>query len=233
MRTVWIILSTLAIANLLALAGLAGWLVATDRLDRDRLESIRELLATTITEESAQIEQANAEADELAARDAALAKARRLPLTSEQALALAESFDQLSTREIDRLDRQAQDLRRTLAQEQADLDQRREEFAAEVRAFDERRDAILELEGSEQFNKAVKLYQSLKAPVAKDIFQTLLMEGELEQVVAYLDAMSARPASKIIAEFEKEDPAVAAELLENLRTRGTKFDFAGVVPEDE
>jgi len=226
MRTLWIIVSTLAVANLLALAGFVGWLVASDRLDQGRLERIRTVLSTTIAQEEALAEEQAAEEERTAARQAALAKAQRLPLTSEQALALADTFDQLGTREIDRLDRQAQDLRRTLAQEQADLDQRRDEFAAEVRAFEERRARILELEGSEQFRKAVRLYQTLKAPVAKDMMQTLLREGEQEQVVAYLDALSSRAASKIIAEFEREDPAVAADLLERLRVRGLQASAA-------
>jgi hypothetical protein len=40
------------------------------------------------------------------------------------------------------------------------------------------------------------------------------------QVVAYLDAMEERVRNRIIAEFVKDDPALAAELLERLRTHG-------------
>lgn len=48
------------------------------------------------------------------------------------------------------------------------------------------------------------------------------------QVVAYLNAMEERVRNRIIAEFVKEDPALAAELLERLRTHGVLTGVAKV-----
>lgn len=42
----------------------------------------------------------------------------------------------------------------------------------------------------------------------------------LELVVGYLNAMDERARAKIVAQFVQEDPGLAAELLERLRTRG-------------
>ncbi|MDX2018348.1 MAG: hypothetical protein SFY95_12015 [Planctomycetota bacterium] len=43
----------------------------------------------------------------------------------------------------------------------------------------------------------------------------------LEQAVIYLNALDDRPRSKIMTELAKSDPALAADLLERLRTLGT------------
>jgi hypothetical protein len=49
-----------------------------------------------------------------------------------------------------------------------------------------------------------------------------------DQVVAYLNAMEDRTRTKIITEFQKQDPALAAELLERLRTRATLAAGSGI-----
>jgi len=50
------------------------------------------------------------------------------------------------------------------------------------------------------------------------------------QVLAYLDAMDERPRTKIIAEFMKSNPRLAAELLESLRSRGQIAHEPGKTP---
>ena len=94
MKTLWLALSVLAIANLLAFLGFVGWLKMSDRLDGDRLKAVRTILAKTIAEEKS-------EADELTRKEAA-AKAEadeaerkgRPPLTaSEQLIARLEASE--------------------------------------------------------------------------------------------------------------------------------------------
>lgn len=48
-----------------------------------------------------------------------------------------------------------------------------------------------------------------------------------EQVVAYLDAMEAKSRTKVLSEFLKSDPKLAAGLLEDLRLRGQVASAAG------
>lgn len=50
-------------------------------------------------------------------------------------------------------------------------------------------------------------------------------ESGIEKAVTYLNAMDERPRAKVMAEFVKVDPRLAAELLERMRTR---TQFAGV-----
>ena len=51
MKRIWMIVSTLAIANMLAVIGLLAWLHTSDRLSKDRLQSIRSMLAVTHAQE--------------------------------------------------------------------------------------------------------------------------------------------------------------------------------------
>ena len=108
-------------------------------------------------------------------------------------------------------------MRRTLEKERDDLDEDIEEFIAERDSFNAMRKRIADIEGDEQFQKALTLYQSLQPKDAANTLKELYERGDIEQVVAYLNAMESRKASKIVAQFE---PPVAADLLERLRTRG-------------
>ena len=80
------------------------------------------------------------------------------------------------------------------------------------------RQRLTSIEAGEQFKKTVTLYEGLSADKAQAIMETLLNDGKVDQVVSYLNAMQSRAAKKIIEKFD--DPTVAADLLERLRTRG-------------
>jgi hypothetical protein len=51
-------------------------------------------------------------------------------------------------------------------------------------------------------------------------FAQLIQQGEIDQVVAYLNAMQERTRTRIIDEFLTDQPGVATDLLERLRMRG-------------
>jgi hypothetical protein len=219
-RGLWTILSVLAIANLLALIGFVGWLVSTDRLDAERFNELRETFAETIPAEDARLEE-EARAAELEAAEAEEQRRALIPpLTAADKLrnnAIAEEVDR---QRLERLSREVRDLRRTIDRERSQLDDRIERFEAEKEAFERMRSRIREIEGQDQFRKAVTHLQSQRPEKARDILQALIDEGDVDQAVAYLNAMGNRQAAKIIGAFE--DAAVAADLLERLRTRGTE-----------
>ncbi len=52
MKRIWTIISILALANVLAIGGFVGWLQTSGRLNKDRMQRLRELFAPTITEET-------------------------------------------------------------------------------------------------------------------------------------------------------------------------------------
>jgi hypothetical protein len=221
LRSLWIILSTLAVANLFALAGFVAWLAAGDRLSRERVESVRAVFASTVSDEQARLrrERAAEEAARAAAEEAARIGAP--PLTADRKLEQDAARDEAASQQARRVQRETSDLINTLMQERAELDRQREIFQREVDAFNRMRAAIAQQEGSEQFQKAVALYQLVKPAEARAMMQSLIRKGETDQVVSYLDAIQPRTASRIITEFQNEDPDLAADLLERLRVRGT------------
>lgn len=221
MRSLWIAFSTVAVANLLALAGFVGWLSMSGRLNAERVERVRAVLAKTIAQERAEAEASVAQAR---AAEAAAAEAARVgtpPLTAEQRLERSSAASEVEAQRERRVQRETADLINTLMRERADLDRERAEFQARIEAFEAMRRAVAEEAGSEQFQRTVQLYQSVRPDGAKRMMASLIAAGRTDQVVAYLNALPTRVASKIVAEFEKEDAKLAADLLERLRRRGT------------
>jgi len=219
LRSLWTILTTVALVNLLALGGFAGWLVASHRLDRDRLERIRAMLAETIEEEQARL--AEEEQQQQAALKAAQEEEerRKSPVAAVGRLQLAAEVSELVQEDLERARKEQEALKRALAIERAALERDRAQFLAERNAFETMRKQIEAAERDEQFKKTIRLYESIKPAQAKDMLLALLSQGQTVQVVAYLNAMSSRAAAKIIKQF-KDDPALAADLLERLRSFG-------------
>jgi len=223
-KSLWTVISVLALANLMALAAFFVWLGATDRLSRSRIQEVRELFRSPVTAQQTPAP-GDAEGGEQAADDHPKTGA---PVTAEQRLAIIREYDEVARQRYQRVQRETEDLISTLAEERRALEAREARFQEERAAWESERKRIEELEGSEQFQKALGVYISLKPSQAKDMLAALIAKGELPQVVSYLDAMPDRNSAKIIEEFHAQDPALAADLLERLRTHG----FAAVVPEE-
>ncbi len=241
MKSVWTALCVIAIANLVAFGVIAGWLKTSDRLSKERVQKVRELFTTTNAEDEAAkvAEEATKKADE--AKAAEEAKKQKAPLTAEQQLGMKADLNEAERQRIKRLEREVADLSDSLAEAKrmysetkAKLDKEHSEAlaAAETGAL------------NPQFKKAVGVLEGLKAPEAKSLLQQVLngdvgalpgisktdvagsgekapAEKAIKQVVAYLNAMQERMRIKVIGEFQKEDPRVAAMLLERLRAFGT------------
>ncbi len=237
MKSIFKIAMILGMAHLLGLLGVVGWLAATQRLSTDRIESIREILHEPMPMEMARLEQEAKEAEELAAN--APPEYNGVPLSAAAALQMHLQEQDLHQERIARLQREVSDLSSLLKQMRRKLDEERQTFADERTAFEATRTEIKETEGREQFRKALGLLSGLKADKAKIVLDQLIRDGTfkgdfaaasqgsgagsssgIEQAVAYLDAMPARQSAKILNEFVEQDPALANELLERLRTRG-------------
>ncbi|MBU6413837.1 MAG: hypothetical protein KGS45_10200 [Planctomycetes bacterium] len=233
MKSIWTILSVIAVANLIALVCFAGWLRVSDRLNMDRVRAVREVLSPTLADEAAK-----KKADEAAAT-VALAEAKERsrreapPLTAEAALTIRDQAAELERQKVRRLEREVADL--TTA-----LDQAKSQFLAAKAEIDkERAEARAGLEAGEsspQFKKTVGVLEAVKPAEARNILAQMLVdagastaagsaprptESGLKRVVGYLNAMQDRSRAKVISEFQKEDPALAADLLERLRAFGT------------
>jgi hypothetical protein len=218
-RTLWNGISFLAVVNLLALLMVGTWLWRSGRLDRDRVLEIKGMLATPIAEVAA----AEDEAAKAAEAEAEAARARPV-IPAVDSIARNAQF----TREGE----QERLLRRRLADEQqllvAQLDTRmqdlaslREQVGAGAQTGGAAAAAERQRREGEQFSKAVKQMESIPAAQAKRILRGMIDGGQMQQAVAYLNAMQPRAASKVLREFKtEEETAVARELIEQLRQFG-------------
>ncbi len=210
----------LAIVHLLAVLGFLGWFVGTGRLDDRRMGELSAMLAETTVARDAR------EADEAAQTEAeARAAAEALgtvPLTAEQQIDRKLSLSEADRQVIQRMRREVEDLRRALRAERDLLDEERGRFIADKDAFEAERAKIIETEGQEQFQQVLTTLKTMKSDLAHELLSNTITqqpEGE-ELVTAYLDNLPPRNRAKILDEFNTEDPALAARLLERLRTRG-------------
>ncbi|GMV24955.1 MAG: hypothetical protein AMXMBFR58_09860 [Phycisphaerae bacterium] len=225
MKTLLTAIAVIAIANLLALLGFAGWLFGTGRIDSARLEKVREMFSETTSAQQAReaAEAAKADADRKAAEQAR--KDARPPMTATEQLAARVEATEIDRQRAERLRREISDLQKSLAERDAALEKSRADFIRQRDEFLQMRAEIVATEASDQFKKTLTVLEGLKPDQAKTTLKEIMTADAakgVDQVVAYLNAMEERPRTKVIAEFIKEDPKVAADLLERLRTRGTQ-----------
>lgn len=232
MKRLWMILSVLAIANVLAFAGFVGWLVKGDRLDKARVEKIRTMLATTISAEKASAEEA-VKQEEVAKTEAAAAeRMAQPPVPAAQVIAVSQQAQDLDVQTTLRKQRELEDLRASLLRLQTNLEEREVALTKAREEFEETKKRYAAIEGADQFQAALLTLEGQKAKDAKAVLQALLGSGQTEQVIAYLAKMDEGKRSKVMAEFVKDSPPVAADLLERLRTRGAGGEAMGQKPSD-
>jgi len=208
-----------AVLNLAGVGALAAWLVASDRLDEVRLREVRALFSETIRARDARL----AEEAAAAAAPAPGPEPEVRPVTFERTLELVGQGAQMIEQRREELEKQGSQLRAALARERAALDAEREAFEARKLAFEAMIDRLRAIEGDEQFRKSLSLLEGVKADQAKAAVMELLAQGKREEVISYLDAMEERKRTKLFSEFISDgQEALAAELLEELRTRGVE-----------
>lgn len=220
MRSVWFVISSLALANLLALVMFIGWLAGTERLSSDRIETVRSIFVESVSETEERLRKEEREAERLAAEEAEQAKIGTPPVTAEQRMLIIDEHADLVNHRIRRTQREAEDLIRLLDRQLRELNAERVAFEAERDRWIAQREAIREMEGSEQFRQALSIYETLRPDAAANLLQQLIDGGDIDQAVMYLSRMRSRTASRIIGVVEGRDARLAADLLERLRALG-------------
>lgn len=229
MKRIFTIAAVLAIAHLVGLIGAFGWLLGTGRVSAERVERLRELFGESVAAEQARLEA------EAAAAEAGLAEAETplpgtLPVSSELAVNYSQEQSRAAEFQVQRQSRASEDLARTLQLERERLDRQRKEFDSERDAFLAMRGRLEAVEGEEQFEKAVGVLKTVSPKAARGMLQAIIdgasgpaggsQPGGMEQAVAYLNRLPSITQGEIMAQFAKDAPEVAAELLERLRTHG-------------
>lgn len=232
MKNAFVALTVLALANLVAVIAFLGWLGATDRLDSSRVRQIREVLAPTISQEKAKEVELQQQKTQVEQDANAKAKLARPATTSEQELAARLEQTEIDRQRGQRLRDEHTQLQRSIAEMTAWLEDLRTQVATARREFEAVTKGTRDAATDQQFKKTLGVLSGLKADKAKAALTEIMgatPEGKA-QVVTYINAMDEEVRTKVVQEFLKDDPKLAAELLEMLRTRGIPPTAPGVSP---
>lgn len=221
MKTLWNVISFLAVVHLLALAIFIAWLWNSKRLSLERVHDVREMFTVTVADAKAATAKAAAEAQAEHDKKIQQEKDAHPPLDSAMQIQSVSLIQQQEEQSRRRLEDEKKTLAQQLAAATGQLDQKRADLDRQRVAWENlvRDDRQRKQDG--QFLQTVKQYEQVSPKQGKKMIVELVNQKQIDQAVAYLDAMNARAASKILKEF-KTDPEItlATELLEKLRTFG-------------
>ena len=256
MKNLWTLLSVLAVANLIAIAALVGWLGMTHRLSAERIRAFKEVLLETVPDQHAREagEASKKEADLKLA--AAKAKENKPPMTAQEKLAVRLEATELDMQRYKKLQSDIEAMQTNLRAQADRLAAERAAFEADKTAFQALRKEVEGKTADEQFKKTLA---TLEAMDTKNAVNTLLevlagtglppaapaapaggasQNGETpapapeanpgeDRALRYLNAMTASKRSEVVNMLGKTQPALAAKLLERLRTYGVIAPSAG------
>ncbi len=229
MKAIWNILAVMAIVNILAIGGGVMWLKSTGRLSRERLTAVRAAFVKSVAEEEAAKAAAADEAKKKEAEKAQADKMAQPPITATEKIAEQRLQEDQRLQVLLRQQQELDNLRSGLMAQVAKLEEREKKLDADKKAFAAERKKIAETDGEKQFQVALSTLEGQKSKDAKDVLKALWDQKQSDQVVAYLAKMEDGKRSKVMAEFVKADAALAAELLERLRTRGVVVPQTGAL----
>ncbi len=222
MKSLKTIIAVLAIANMLAILGFVGWLKMSDRLSPERIEKIKAILRPTLADEAAAMKEEERKAEVAKVEEAVQARLDAPPVSAAEQIKDREADMEATLQNEQRRASEIAQLRASLIKQKEDLEAREKQLARDREAFEAERKAIAEIEGTKQFRTALSTLEAQKPPAAKAVLNELWMQGLTDEVLSYLAKMDEGKRGKVMAEFVKDDAALAADLLERLRTRGVE-----------
>jgi len=179
------------------------------------------MLSTTLTDEAAQQAQAEREAQKQKQQQAEQQRRENPPLPAGQQVSAVNLLREQQQRAIDRLEDEKELLLAQLERIRSEHEQTKRAFQQQQQQWYASIDEQAQRKEDEQFQQALKLYEQIPPKQARDMLLALVNDGDMNQAVAYLDAMNTRAAANIIREFKTQPQTeLAKELLEQLRTFG-------------
>lgn len=216
-RIFQVLILTLAI-NFLAVAGGVGWLFASGKLTKEKLDVLHGMLfapppapevVTTNPATQPTTQPAMSKLDELLAKYSG----RR---AGEQVEALQQSVDAQAAA-LDRRSRELDNLMQQILREKAELARKSTALDAEHARMIEQENQQIAKAADAGFQTSLDLYNAMPAKKVKAAF--LAMPDDA--VVRFLQSMQPRTASKIISEFKAPDEQERINrILERMRTGG-------------
>ncbi len=227
MKTLWHMTSFLAVVNFLVLLMFVGWLYQSGRLNRDRIEEIRELLAPTVAEaREAETDAAAVAASEERARIEQIREANPFPPSGEH----VHFIERVRQQERDRMRRAETEmaaLRSQLIQARRGLTEERAAFEAERDSWRLAQNADVDEASVRQFARVVGLLEQISPRQAKDMLVGLMRDDRTNEAVEYLNAMKPFNASEVVRSFKTDEQTLATELLQRMKALGGPDAAAG------
>jgi hypothetical protein len=218
MKKLFNVLVLVLALNFLAAAGGVAYLCNTAHVDHAKVAAIKEILFGSPTTQTALGTNSlpGAASQPTLRMDRLLAQAATRP-AGEQVEFLQRKID-MQVLQLDERERQLNDLE---AQVRLDRQQAQQEREALAQAKQKQQEELKEADKIKQdkgFTDTLKLYNSMSAKQAKQIFMTL----DDATVIRYLGAMQASDAAKIVKEFKTDDEVKRIKLvLEMMRQGGS------------
>jgi hypothetical protein len=189
---------TLALNFLAVIAGVA-WLYSAHKLDRDKVQQIKDLVFAPATQPAAT--QPTAEARDATTQPTLRHEEMMAKVSGRSASEQVEFMQSTFNAHMALLDRRFQDLqnqRRTLDQAKSQIDKEREKLTAEQKALAAAREEQAKLLADKGFEDTLNLYNTMPAKQVKSVFMTMTDET----MIQYLRVMEPRTATKIMKEFK-------------------------------
>lgn len=242
MNKLWTILSVVGVANFFAVCGFVGWLAATDRLNLDRVRAVKAAISETAAEEAGRVE-ADAKAKEAETKILEVkAKEQKPTMTAQEKLAVRLEATELDMQRFKKLQSDIEAMQTNLRAQSERLIAERSVFEKEKSAFDVLRKEVEAKTGDAQFKKTLAVLEGMDtknamatvkqiiAGIDPDAALGLPATGNVsaesaaavgeDRALRYLNAMSPSKRTEILNLVAKGEPALAAKLLERLRTYG-------------
>ena len=227
MKTIWNIVSFLAVVNLLCLGLAAAWLGWTGRLDEARLTEVQDIFRIP-TSDAARLIAERREVEELAAAQALeLQRWGQMPFSTAGAIDAQEQYRDLERLGELRLQRQAATLVDEINQQAT---RRRTELAAREANLKRREQEIDAIERRSQdadFKVMVGDLEAMDADAALAVIENFLDQDKDKLVIDVLATLDETRRQEILEGFvDRGRPEMAGQLLLRLRDR-TANDAGG------
>jgi hypothetical protein len=203
---------TLALNFLAAGAGV-GFLFKSGRIDRDKIQQIKQLVFQPATQPVEQRSDARDPTTQPTLKlEEMLAKVSGRS-ASEQVEFMQRTFDsQMAI--LDRRYQELQSQRKTLEDARAEIDAQRKKLAADQQKLADAQQQQQKLASDKGFQDTLALYSSMPPRQVKTIFMSLTDDT----MIQYLRAMEPRTATKITKEFKSpEELTRIGQVLEKMR----------------
>jgi len=215
-----LVTAVLALNFIMAAGGIA-FLVATGKLDKLKVQSIRDVI-TGVAVAAPATQPSTQPADAAAQEPPELTPMMRLEAALAQASGrtAVDTIDAKQTavdQQTATLERRAQEIeaqRRQLDQARIDLQNQREKLTSAEKTLTDRTQEQAKLASDEGFQKSLAVYKTMQAKRVKAIFSST----DDETVVRYLQAMEPRQVASVLKEFKTPEETIRARtLLEKMR----------------